>query len=212
MLKNILTTIIFCFGLTNFVFSQLTYRFEMGLGASPYPDHFIAKTTNFSIGYTLFKELTVFGGVNVFNQTNVLISFEDDDDYLFHEEYETESVSSILFQAGISNPLLIKTLDKNEDEKENYRIGIFPEVTGYFNPNLPRNYNDSFGKNYWGPYSTQFAYGLGGGILYGSWKMTMALKYECNTIDNLETINKVVPDLDKNSKYNHVVSLIFIIR
>ena len=41
--------------------------------------------------------------------------------------------------------------------------------------------------------------------------MYLALKYECNTIDNLESI-KVVPELVKNSKYNHVVSLKFVFR
>ncbi|MGQ1891478.1 hypothetical protein ACT29H_13640 [Thermophagus sp. OGC60D27] len=184
----------------------------MGVGISPYSDYFIAKTTNGSIGYTLFNELTVFAGINMFSQSNTLISFEDDDEYECCEEHETESLTSFLLQAGMNKSLTLKTFNKNQDDKENYRIGIFPEINGYFNPHLNRRYYNRQGVKYKAPYSTQFAYGLGGGILYGSGNMYMALKYECNTIDNLEALNKVVPDLEKNIKYNHVVSVIFVFR
>ena len=208
MVKKIVACILFL-GLLSSGFAQLTYRFELGVGGSPYFEHNIAKTVSGGIGYCFFEELTVFGGINMFSQSSYLFSFEAEDEW---EEYETESLTSFLLQAGIHHSLTLKTFTKGRSQWEYKRIGIFPEINAYFNPHLNRKYKPGNGEEYKAPYSSQFAYGLGGGILYGSWKIFLALKYEFNTIDNLESVNKVVPDLEKNNKYNHMVSLIFVYR
>jgi hypothetical protein len=179
----------FFLGLSNYTFSQWTYKFEFGIGPSPYPDYIIAETYNGSIGYCFFKELNVYTGINVFSQGSTSMLSEVDE-YEYYNYYdESEFFPTIIFQAGINQILNLKVIDHNEDERENCRIGIFPEVNGYFTPRLYRYFNRE-GIEYTGPRMSQLSYGVGGGILYGTWKMYVALKYECNTIDNLESIKK----------------------
>ncbi len=212
MVKTISAFLFFCLGFISTSFAQLTYRFELGVGGSPYFDHNIAKTVSGAVGYCFFEELTVFGGINMFSQSSYVFSFEAEDEDARWEENKTEHLTSFLLQAGIHHSLNLKTFTKGKSPWQYRRFGIFPEINAYFNPHLNRKYKSGAGEEYKAPYSSQFAYGLGGGILYGSWKMYLALKYECNTIDNLESINTIVPDLVKNNKYNHVVSLIFVFR
>ena len=212
MVKKIVAFLFLCLGFLSAGLAQLTYRFELGVGGSPYSDYDITKVVSGGIGYCFFEELTVFGGINMFSQSSYVFSFEAKDEDARWEEHKTAQLTSFLFQAGIHHSLNIKTFTEEKSQWQYKRIGVFPEINAYFNPHLNRRYKTEEGEEYKAPYSSQFAYGLGGGILYGSWKMYLALKYECNTIDNLESINTVVPELTKNSKYNHVVSLIFVFR
>lgn len=212
MIKRTLIGICFLFGLLSSGFTQLTYRLELGVGGSPYFDYDIVQTVSGGIGYSFFEELTVFGGLNMFSQRSYLFPFEVENEDAEWEEYQTEHLTSFLFQVGIHHSLTLKTFSKNRSQWEYKRIGIFPEVNAYFNPYLNRKYKAENGSEIKAPYQTQFAYGLGGGVLYGSWKMYLALKYECNTIDNLESIHNIVTDLEKYRKFNHVISLIFVFR
>jgi len=212
MVKEVLICVFLFFGFLNSGLAQLTYRLELGVGGSPYFEHDIVKTISGDIGYSFFEELFVFGGINMFSQSSYLFPFEVESEDAKWEEDKTERLTSILLQAGIHHSLTLKTFTKNKSQWEYKRIGVFPEFNAYFNPYLNRKYKNGNGENYKAPYSTQLAYGFGGGVLYGSWKMYLALKYECNTIDNLESINKLVPELVKNNKFNHVVSLIFVFR
>lgn len=211
MIKRVFICICICFGSLNLGLSQLTYRFDLGIGGSPYSEHFIAKTVNGSIGYCFFEELTVFGGINVFTQTSQFIFSDSDGDYDYREENKTMGVTSFLLQAGVHHSLTLKTFTKDRSQWEFKRIGVFPEVNVYFNPYLKRKYTDGI-DDYKGDYASQFAYGLGGGILYGSWKSYIALKYECNSIDNLASISKLVSGLERRDRFNHVVSLVFVFR
>ncbi|TAJ09697.1 hypothetical protein DMA11_19845 [Marinilabiliaceae bacterium JC017] len=212
MVKRILICICFYFGFLNSGLAQLTYRLELGVGGSPYFEHDIVQTVSGGIGYSFFEELTIFGGINMFSQSSYLFPFEAESEDASWEENKTERLTSFLLQAGIHHSLTLKTFTKDKSKWEYKRIGIFPEINAYFNPYLNRKYKMENGEEYKAPYSTQLAYGFGGGIFYGSWKMYLALKYECNTIDNLESINELVPNLDKDTKFNHVISLIFVFR
>lgn len=212
MVKRLSFLLCVLFGVYNSVTAQLSYRLELGAGISPYFDYNVAQTLSGGVGYSFFEELTIYGGVNMFSQRTYLFPFElgnEDDRW---EEDRTESFTSILLQGGIHHSLTLKTFKKDRSQWEYTRIGVFPEINAYFNPYLNRKYKVEEGVGYKAPYSTQFAYGLGGGILYGSWSRYLALKYECNTIDNLESINKLVPDMDKRGRFNHVISLILVFR
>ena len=211
MVKRILIWLCLYSGLLDSVSAQLTYRFELGIGKSPYIEYDIARTVSGGIGYCFFEELTIFSGFNMFSQSSYIFPFEVTEDEKWGDG-KTKRLTSFLLQAGVQYSFTLKTFTKNRSQWEYKRIGIFPEINSYFNPYLNRKYEMESGEKFKVPYSTQFAYGIGGGILYGSWKMYLALKYECNTIDNLESINKLIPDLNKNNRFNHVVSLIFVFR
>lgn len=212
MVKSVLICIVICFGFVSSSLAQLTYRLELGVGGSPYFEHDIVQTVSGGIGYSFFEELTVFGGINMFSQSSYLFPFEAESEDASWEEDKTERLTSFLLQAGIHHSLTIKTFTKNKSQWEYKRIGIFPEINAYFNPYLNRKYKIENGEEYKASYASQLSYGLGGGVFYGSWKMYLALKYECNTIDNLESVSKLVSTLEKNNKFNHVVSLIFVFR
>ncbi len=212
MVKFIIICISFYFGFLSSGLAQLTYRFELGVGGSPYFEHDIVQTVSGGIGYSFFEELTIFGGINMFSQSSYLFPFEAENEDAIWEEYKTERLTSFLLQAGIHHSLTLKTFTKDKSQWEYKRIGIFPEINAYFNPYLNRKYKTGNGEEYKTPYSTQWAYGCGGGILYGTWKMYLALKYEFNTIDNIKSISQIVPSLEKSRKYNHVISLIFVFR
>lgn len=192
--------------------AQLSYRLELGAGTSPYFDYNVAQTVSGGVGYSFFEELTVFGGIIMFSQRSYLFPFEKGTEDEVWEENRTESFTSFLLQAGIHHSLTLKTFTKDRSQWEYTRIGVFPEVNAYFNPHLKRKYNAGDGVEYKAPYSTQLAYGFGGGIFYGAWSKYLALKYECNTIDNPESIYKIVPDMDKRGRFNHVISLILVFR
>nr|WP_321454249.1 hypothetical protein [uncultured Carboxylicivirga sp.] len=211
MRKNIISLII-CVAFCTSTNAQLTYRCAFGVGGSPYPQHDIVKTFSGAIGYTFGEELLVFGGINLFSQSSYLFNFESNNDDGFEDESPTQSLTSFIIQGGIHYSITLKTFTKNRSQWEYKRIGIFPEVNAYFNPYLPRKYEVNDDTEYKAPYKNQLAYGIGGGILYGSWRMYIALKYECNTIDNLKSIHTLVPDLEKKKKLNHIVSLIFMVR
>lgn len=183
----------------------------MGVGASPYYHYDIAKTVSGDIGYCFRKELTVYGGVTMFSQSSYLFSNELGDESKY-EATGRERFTSFLLRSGVHHSLTLKTFKKNRKQWNYTRIGIFPEINGYFNPHLNRKYDTREGEKFKAPYSTQWAYGFGGGVFYGQWKLYVALKYECNTIDNMAALRQVIPELEKNSNYNHVVSLIFVIR
>lgn len=212
MVKSVLICIVICFGFVSSSLAQLTYRLELGVGGSPYFEHDIVQTVSGGIGYSFFEELTVFGGINMFSQSSYLFPFEAESEDASWEEDKTERLTSFLLQAGIHHSLTIKTFTKNKSQWEYKRIGIFPEINAYFNPYLNRKYKIENGEEYKASYASQLSYGLGGGVFYGSWKMYLALKYECNTIDNLESVSKIVSTLEKNNKFNHVLSLIFVFR
>ncbi len=209
MIKRLLISICFCLFFINSVFSQLTYTLEIGYGISPYGEHNIAKTFNGGIGYTFLDELLIYGGINFFRQGD---DFYSQEEYSEINEYKTNEVGSFIFQGGIHNTINLKTFVEDKGVLEYRRIGVFPDVKFYFNPFPDKEYKLESGKVYTVPRKVQFAYGLGVGIFYGSWKNHVALKYEFNTIDNLKAISKVVPDLDKNSRYNHIVSLVFVFK
>lgn len=192
--------------------AQLTYRLGTGIGISPYFDHDIVQTVSGDIGYCFFEELTIFGGMNLFSQSSYLFPFELESEEARWEEDKTERLTSLLLQTGIHHSLTLKTFTKNKSQWEYTRIGLFPELNAYFNPYLNRKYRISNDETYKTAYSTQWAYGCGGGVFYGTWKLYVALKYEFNTIDNIKSISQIVPGMEKNHKYNHVISLIFTFR
>jgi hypothetical protein len=211
MRKAIYLFSFYCLLLSQWAWSQITYHFGAGIGGSPYSDYSVAKTINGGIGYTFFEELTFHGGLNLFSQDSYLFKFELGEEEEWRGEGK-ESFTSLLLQGGISYSLTLKTFTKDRDPWDYKRIGIYPEIRGYYNPWVYREFETEGGEKIKAPYSTQFAHGIGGGILYGSWKIFVVLKYECNNIDNLESIGKLVEDLEKGGKYNHVVSLAFVFR
>lgn len=211
MRKAIYLFSFYCFLVPFSAWSQLTYRFEAGLGGSPYSDYGVVKTFNGGIGYTFFEELTVNAGLNLFSQDSYLFKFELSEEDEWDAEGK-ESFTSLLLQSGISYSLTLKTFRKDKDPWDYKRVGIYPEMKGYFNPWVNRRYEIQESEKIKVPSATQLAVGFGGGVFYGSWKMYLVLKYECNNIDNLESIGKLVEDLEKGGKYNHVVSLVFVFR
>ncbi|SMO90147.1 hypothetical protein SAMN06265379_11340 [Saccharicrinis carchari] len=212
MVKKVFVCIAICLACSSSGLAQLTYRLEIGVGGSPYIEHGIAKTVAGGIGYSFFEELTVFGGLNLFSQRSYVFSFEAESDLAKREENKTENFTSFLLQAGTHYSITLKSFTENKSQWEYKRIGVFPEINTYFNPHLNRKYKAANGQEYKAPSTTQLSYGFGGGVFYGSWKMYLALKYECNTIDNLESVRKLAPTLEKSNTFNHVVSLVFVFR
>ncbi len=213
MKNKILILAIFLFSfITEECFAQITYRYEIGIGKSPYYRHEVSKVLNVAIGYSFFEELNAYGGINMFNQSSYVLKSELGNELEQYNVAGKESFTSFLLQGGIHYSITLITFDTKQSSQVKKRIGIFPEVNTYFNPHVKRKYEDREGNKYKTPASTQLAYGFGGGILYGSWKRYVAIKYECNTIGTLDSIVKVANDISKDSKYNHMISLLFILR
>lgn len=213
MIKKILSLSVMLLSLyTEECYTQLTYRYEIGIGKSPYYRHEISKVLNVAVGYSFFEELNAYGGINLFNQSSYVFKSELGNELEQYNVAGKESFTSFLLQGGLHYSISIIKIDTKQSSQVKKRIGIFPELNAYFNPHVKRKYEDREGNKYKAPRSTQLAFGVGGGLFYGSWRRYLAIKYECNTIGTLDSIAKVADDVNKESKYNHIVSLLFTLR
>lgn len=186
--------------------AQLTQKIEIGLGSGVYADFDAAVSGNYEIGYRFFDRMTISGGPNLY--------FQEDMDYMFRDKddlWEGESITgylALLLQGSIDYSIPILMLADEYEKSDDIMLGLIPHIRAYFNPSTLRKYNDGE-KKYKVSRSTQWARGFGCSIFVGSQKWYLAIKYECNTIDHIKKLSRVVPGLETNSKYGHIVSLVY---
>lgn len=145
------------------------------------------------VGHTFYKELYTFGGMK-FDK-----NFIDNPSEVNGEEENNSHITTYIWNfnlyTGIRYSVTLKNFGKLAAVE---RIGFFPEIRGYFTPHVPNRYyyyneNDEVTKLK-GSNTTQFAYGIGGGIFLGTIdEAYLAIKYEFSTLDPFAVVRTLEP-------------------
>lgn len=196
------------------IFGQFTADLNCGVGID---DFGFCKTLDLSLGHTFRDDRSyLFGGLCLQNSDLDLFNPDQFGDYNDFEQ-ETERLYNFNLFVGGRYSVILRD---SEDENSFRRIGFFPEFRFYYCPLIPRRIkywdeNDVLVKSK-GPYSSQFTYGMGGGIYMGNRAGAyIALKFEVNGIDitrSLRQIDYAGKDDFSSLRKQYIISLTLHIR